>query len=59
MTQKMLKFFTLAMVTQCDLNQLEEYGLLFDVIFIAITMWDMMYNTNFNVNDGIHVYGFD
>ncbi len=59
MTQKVLKFLTLTMVTQCDLNQLEEYKLLFDVIFVAITMCVMMYTTNFNVNDGIHVCGFD
>ncbi len=45
--------------TQCVLNQSQGYWLLFNVNYIAITMCVMMYNTNFNVNDGMQICGFD
>jgi len=45
--------------TQCVLNQSQGYWLLSNVIYVVITMCVMMYNTNFNVNDGMQVCGFD
>jgi hypothetical protein len=39
------------MVTLCVLNQAQGYWSLFDVIYAAITMCVMMYNTNFNTNE--------
>jgi len=45
------------MVTQCDLKQTQGYWLLFNIIYVAITMCVMMYNTNSNTNEIMQVHG--
>jgi hypothetical protein len=50
MAHKVLEVLT-PMVTQCVLNQFRGYWSLSDVIFAAITMCVMIYNTNSNTNE--------
>jgi hypothetical protein len=45
------------MVARCVLNQSQRYWSLFDVIYVAIIMCVMMYNTNSNTNEIMQVCG--
>ncbi len=57
LTQKVSEALTLV-GNQCVLNQSQRYWLLFDAIFIAITMCCIMGNTNLNAIDVMQICYF-